>query len=189
LGTQLFINRRNRDPRAELVSHKHYPDITNKPKGAGIFTSIYRPHEGLSDWVCWCLGEQPNWVVGNRCFLLTPLEGLRIYVIDGWKDLEWLQREYPSKPRLEMNESMIHKTTDGIEWPDFERDFDACHLTRCGSAVTHYDRRPKTLERGLMSLGSNSWDCESTWWARWSFSKVEFLRTITKADEFNCPDR
>jgi hypothetical protein len=121
----------------------------------GLWTSTYHPERG-SDWVQWCLAEEfsipPNgeW----RGVILRPRRGARVYHVRTHEDLRRLVECYPHNAdtyRLYPN------------WRAISRDYDAVHLTEKGQWATRLSY-PHDLY---------GWDCESTVWFRWCFTRQE----------------
>ena len=134
-----------------------------KPDG-GLWTSTYLGLPAISEWVCWARAEEPAWARGGL-YLLEPAADSRIYTIDEYADLAHLMSRYPS-PSRNLDPDFMLAT------PDFERmalDYDALHLSVSGQQATQWGDHYKLI-----------WDCESTLWFRWSFSKVQKLMDVSE---------
>lgn len=167
LGRQLWIAR----VFGTVPSEDQFIAPTNreywvKPKG-GLWTSTYLGPEDGSDWVRWCRGEQFDSPDTSAWYALTPRKGLRIIKIDSEADLRRVIDAYPAPMPA--------------DWPDILREdakinyeavaaagWDAVHLTERGQWRTRFSRP-----------GLYGWDCESTLWLRWGFSKIELVRETT----------
>jgi hypothetical protein len=143
----------------------------NKARG-GIWTSTFLGKDLGSDWAQWQIENDYVKNIANgysgeteKSWLLTPAKDANVFVIDHYKDLEDLMRKY-QRPLYEMSKMYV---------PDYVKimqDFDAIHLTKRGEAQTRYSQ-PFSLY---------GWDCESTFWLKWKFEKVEDIGEITYKD-------
>lgn len=135
-----------------------------KPFG-GLWTSCYDESRG-SDWIQWCLGERFN----------VPDNGYNSWVLDVdgepkmliINSLAHLIKAFKTHGITYESDHPLHSFNAVFPTLDFEalsRDFDGMHLTARGQYETHLSY-PESLY---------GWDCESTLWFRWCFSKVEHL--------------
>jgi hypothetical protein len=131
--------------------------------GGGLWTSSFI--DGRSEWVDWVESERFLDSYSLTWHVLTPDPASRIYVIDSLADLTRLLDRYAVK-----------KKWDGsMRWPDFERiagEYDAMHLTAEGQWATRLTH-PDSLY---------GWDCESTLWFRWSFTKCVTVEAKRQAN-------
>lgn len=158
------------------VENSEEAAFIKKPKrGTGLWTSTWREDTQDSEWVEWCGDE--NFGNPSEChwYLLTPHPDVRLYTVDSSVDLRRLLKTYAWETA---RRSELNRVAGGIyfAWIDFERlakDYDGLHLTSHGNAVTHLSY-PHDM---------NAWDCESTCWFRWKFTKVETFRSPAKEIE------
>lgn len=139
-------------------------DLSNKPFG-GLWTSHYNETYG-STWVQWCIVEDfgisdegfDSWVLDVDC---QP----KLLIIDSLSDLIQALQTY----RMTYgSDHPLYRFNTVLPMLDFEVlsiDFDGLHLTARGQAETRLSY-PESLY---------GWDCESTLWFHWCFSKVEHL--------------
>lgn len=174
LPTQLFAGLK---PRPEKLvdgggPQQHHPW---KPAG-GIWTSTYR--DGTSGWVEWCRDESFNVdrVSRRRQWLLDPLD-VRVRQVDSGEAVKTLFDEYG----VDYREAILggeklpelvptfapepHFNYWTLDWVRFAEDYDALWLADPWLTVDGLPLR-------LASMMFYGFDCESTWWARWSFENV-----------------
>jgi hypothetical protein len=133
-----------------------------KPDG-GFWTSSFI--EGRSEWVDWIDSAGFSDPYSLAWHVLTPDPAARILLVDTLADLHRLLRRCGAEKAY------------GRRWPDFEAiaaQYDAMHLTSEGQRRTRMTH-PDSLY---------GWDCESTLWFRWCFTKcvsVEPKRAVQAA--------
>lgn len=127
-----------------------------KPEG-GLWTSTYTRGKG-SGWTRWCEGEDFGVPHGQwQGYLLSVDPAARVVTIDSANDLmTLLQYDFARRTPF----GGYHRVV-----PDFEKlakFYDGMHLTDRGQWATRH------------SIPANlyGWDCESTVWFRWVFTKV-----------------
>lgn len=135
-----------------------------KPVG-GFWTSTYDDRR-LSDWCQWCLSAEWNVSRDIPVFPIWELEPepeAKVLRIDSLADLATVVEQYPSKP---LDPELGPELPDWQfpDWPAVAEDYDAVHLTADGQWETRLTQ-PYNLY---------SWDCESTLWFRWAFTRVTF---------------
>lgn len=163
---QLFIGKQPKRQRIAPIVNRN--DFGIKPHG-GLWTSTYDARYG-SDWVQWCLGEEFRMPEDNRWkgYLLYPKSYARILEIDSYRDLERLMGEYEHSPYLQtLNPTgfRIPGILRGLNYERLSHRYDAIHLTRRGQMETHFSD----------DYSLYGWDCESTLWLRWCFSRVKYV--------------
>jgi hypothetical protein len=155
---QLFISEHR--PQKELFKSPSNGHHFIKPTG-GMWTSSLIDWEHGSDWVRWCLEEQFSHGSDNQfpSWLLTPEDGVRVYTVDGFKDLQELHSAgFTFKPY----EGLEHFT--GLNFEALAGVYDAIHLTERGQAETRFS---------VPNL--YGWDCESVLWLKWAFKEVQTI--------------
>lgn len=125
----------------------------NKPYG-GLWTSTYNPEYG-SDWIRWCIGN--DFSTHFDGFILYPKQDTRILTIDSLEDLKNIFSEYGLKNEL------LFPFSECLDFEAISKDYDGVNLTENGQWETRFSF-PHTLY---------GWDCESTVWTNWCFTKVE----------------
>jgi|SRR5580765_3814057 len=170
--------------------------------GGGFWTSTYHPTFGSAwvRWclserffgngavpACCATSETTDWgthrghadaddqAVTWRGFLLDVDPDVRVYVIDTYADLERLHDAFPfcvarigDSPRLldptpHLRSGPIARMPwCGVDWLAVAARHDGIHLTDRGQGDT----------RLTMPLSLYGWDCESTIWFRWAFTRV-----------------
>lgn len=172
LPTQLFTGLKPRPARLDPPTRSsHHPW---KP-GGGIWTSTYR--DGSSGWIEWCRDEgfRLDRVSRRRRWLLDPID-CRVYAVDSGDAVTTLFDEYgvdywqaisgkarpPEVPHFDPTPHFNYWT---IDWARFVDDYDALWLASPWIDVGGIPLR-------LASMMFYGFDCESTWWARWSFANV-----------------
>lgn len=152
MEVQLFLS--NATPMPEL-----FVPITNrqfvKPAG-GMWTSTYIAEGHTSGWINWCRDEEFGDVDILRWFLLTPSPGARVLTIDSIADMDAMYTCYSDY-------SLSYAYLNMIDFEAMARDYDAMRITARGQWATRL-----CLPRNLYG-----WDCESTCWFRWSFTKIK----------------
>jgi hypothetical protein len=127
-----------------------------KPRWA-FWTSTYV--NGSSAWVEWCRSECHGDPDRSNWFVLGVRPTARVYVVDTLQDLEYLVDRYPLRP-FSYRQSIRY-----VDWAAAAQDFDGVQVTEEGQWQTRFS------EPGLYG-----WDCESTAWFRWAFTKVERIK-------------
>ena len=123
-----------------------------------MWTSTYTGKESGSDWVQWCLAN--NFSFGDTndfpCWLLEVDPAAKILTINNYQDCENIYEKYSE---------LVMPEITSFRRIDFEKialEYDAVHITKLGEAMTRY-----TTPYNLYG-----WDCESTYWLKWSFTDV-----------------
>lgn len=135
-----------------------------KPFG-GLWTSRYHETYG-SAWVQWCLEQDFNVPDdGFNSWVLDVNDQPKLLIIDSLSDLIQALQTY----RMTYgSDHPLYRFNTVLPMLDFEalsREFDGMHLTARGQSLTRLSH-PESLY---------GWDCESTLWFHWCFSKVEPL--------------
>lgn len=157
LGTQLLIIDDKPEPRkiTSIVQPYGWP----KPILGGLWTSTYDAQNHTSAWNERCLqilsdGKQARETWKQEWWLLTPEEDYTAYVVNSLTDFEKVLKSFGYD-------------YDGHRYLDFKalkrEGFDAFHVTAQG-----YIECCQSWKDGL-----GMWECESTFWFRWCFTKVE----------------
>jgi hypothetical protein len=128
------------------------PQQLGKPRG-GFWTSTYDLDYG-SAWVSWCVAYRYNDPLELHWTVLHARKSARVAVIDSASRLAALIERYPR----------ILRQRRGLDFERLSKEYDGLHLTTDGYIQTHSKRSGSKL------LG---WDCESTVWFRWVFSRME----------------
>ncbi len=193
IGTQLHLG--GDTPLLEdvrPVKNSNKAAFAKKPaRQTGLWTSSWQAETQTSAWSEWSVS---NWKdpYEQTWYLLTPREGVKLYVLDSLDDLHILldrflwETEWQQKMNCSMEESMepiatrifggpVRTTTRNryYAYIDFERlatEYDGLWLTEQGNAETHLSY-PHDLY---------GWDTESTLWFRWCFRHVERIATPAK---------
>lgn len=152
---------------------KHWSDFNKPTKATGLWTSSWLGEHG-SDWAQWAMSDA-GWIHRDdpraRVTLLEPHPDARVAEVCTTADLAALCEQYPGRSWLDDQASWERqRTANG--WPrerciDFyamSHDYDALHLTEEGQWATRHS--------GPSMYG---WDCESTFWFRWRFTKMTDL--------------
>jgi len=154
---QLFIGKK---PQAELLQPVKNKVYHCKPEG-GLWTSTHLTG-GISDWTRWCEAEQWSTHSGQewqKRWLLTPVPDTHIATINSLLDLEQLLARYEQRHTTDIR--ITHRVLD---FEQLAKEYDGIHLTESGQWATRFG------EPNLYG-----WDCESTLWFHWSFTKVKQL--------------
>jgi len=175
LPTQMFTGLMPRPAKLEPLRENSHPW---KP-GGGLWTSSF--HEGTSGWVEWCRGERfrTERVRRPRQWLLDPLD-VRVFAVASADDVERVFDEYGVDYRERLG---LPRLDDGgpfsdvfprwhywtLDWERFVADWDALWLA---SPWIPIGEEPLAMPLRMESVMFYGWDCESTWWARWSFENV-----------------
>ena len=157
LGTQLLII--DGKPEPSKITPIVQPYGWPKPILGGLWTSTYDAKNHTSAWNERCLkvlddGKQARETWKQDWWLLTPEESYQAYVVNFLYDFQCCLDEYGSE----------HKGKRTI-------DFKA--LQAAGFAAFHVTARGYAECRKSWKDGLGMWECESTFWFRWCFSKVE----------------
>lgn len=139
-------------------------DLSNKPLG-GLWTSRYDETYG-SEWVQWCIAEEfhapddgfDSWVLYGHDSKLLVIDSL----VDLKRALRTYRMKYDTDHPLYLSSPMFRSV---FNYEAMAHDYDGLHLTARGQAETRLSY-PESLY---------GFDCESTVWFRWCFSKVEHL--------------
>lgn len=166
---QLFVGSR---PHVRLLNPvRNYDNdyrimgIMCKPIG-GMWTSTLDRHG--SDWTRW--HGDIEW--GG--YVVYPLRRARVFEIDSISDYERLLNWYGYAPPMNPNGSH-NDCWMVLNYEKLSKKCDGLHLTKKGQTETNY-YIPRE-RRGLMPPMLNAWDCESTVWFRWAFSKkIDYVR-------------
>lgn len=164
LGKQLYITSEETLNQAVVpVTNSDETGFIKKPAaGTGLWTSSWREETQDSAWVEWCQGENFGKPYEKTWHLLTPQEDVKLYVIDGLKDLNKLLRTHKwDQPKWEE-----YRRT-AIDFERLALEYDGLWLTEKGDAETHLSY-PDDL---------NAWDCESVLWFKWCFTEVQRIET------------
>jgi hypothetical protein len=166
LGKQLHTTRGELKPDCFIgVQNRDDACFIKKPAGGtGLWTSSWRDETKDSAWVEWCydndFGEQykKNW------YLLTPLENVKLFVVDSMADFHHLLGNYGYED-AKMRSYRIYRTC--IDFERMAQDYHGIWLTEKGNEETHLS----------YSDDLNSWDCESVLWFKWCFVEVQRIKT------------
>lgn len=138
-------------------------DYGVKPKHrSGMWSSSLINQDGkiTSDWVEWCRAEnfgpdKQDW------YLLYPKPKIKIFQIDNIDDCVWLDtNDFLIKENI-IHTGLNHMSMDFVKLK--KAGFDGINLTEEGQHATRWHK--------LYSL--YGWDCESTVWLNWNFTRVE----------------
>lgn len=157
LAVQLYIGK-HKPGGARMKPIENGP-LAVKPKG-GLWTSTWE--HGSCGWIEWCRSNEPGWIEDKDYWLLTPNPETRVLHVDSMKDLQALHKAYPHDQHGFL----------GYDFVTMARDYDAMHLTDRGQWRT----------RLTYPLSLYGWDCESTLWFHWRFTKVERIEPPTRED-------
>ncbi len=148
---QLYAGDRERLDRT-VWPVRNDPQRLGKPRG-GFWTSTYDRDYG-SAWVSWCVAYRYNDPLDLHWTVLHVRQSARIAVIDSADTLAGFIEQYPR----------ILRQRRGLDFELLSQDYDGLHLTTGGYIDTHSGRS------ALRLLG---WDCESTVWFKWVFSRTQ----------------
>lgn len=153
LPPQLYVGDR------ETLERKVWPILNDpkrlgKPRG-GFWTSTYDADYG-SAWVSWCVAYRYNDPLELHWTVLHARKSARVAVVDSVGELGALIERYPR----------ILRHHRGLDLELLAQEYDGLHLTTQGYLETHSKRSgPKLF----------GWDCESTVWFRWVFSRMQAI--------------
>jgi hypothetical protein len=102
----------------------------------------------------------PDWALRGTWYRLYPEPSSIIY-IDDEDDMWSLIKAYPRAPNQELS-----PIGEMVDWHQVAEDCDAVWVTANGQAETRFPR-------AVGHMGLYGWDCETVWWSRWRFRKVE----------------
>lgn len=173
------------------VRNDDFTETRKKPEaGTGFWTSSFREETQDSAWVAY-LQRNDQEPFSVSWYLLTPREGITLYIVDNLEDLfalldtYTLETPYQQKENAELGELHLSapyssyyrqlpttKRNRHFAAIDFERlaqDYDGMWLTEAGKKATHL-----SIPHNL-----NGWDSESVLWFRWCFTQIERIETPT----------
>lgn len=159
LGVQLFVGGA---PRPELIQPtRNRPSLYSAvalPAGGGFWTSTWNEKERSSDWLDFCRVNGLRYLENSERYLLTVDRNARVYHVDSVKDLDTL---FAICYGAQVEVFRLTQHYPVLDYEKLAERYDGIHLTKRGQ------RRTRHSEPNFYG-----WDCECTYWFRWSFTIV-----------------
>lgn len=126
-----------------------------KPLDA-FWTSTWDDDNGTSAWVEWCRAEEFGDIESQNLFVLEVSPDAKVYTVDSLEDLVYL---------LDTCGAVGTHYMPYVNWEKVAQDYDGVQVTDRGQWATR-----------LTTPGLYTWDCESTAWFHWVFTKVTRIK-------------